>query len=74
MEIPRNVGAVDRVIRIVVGAVLVLFAALAFAGAASSWGGVGLVGLSILLTGALRHCPTYWLLGISTAKDCLPDG
>lgn len=74
MEIPRNVGPVDRVIRLVVGVVLMLFAALAFAGSTSSWAAIGLVGLSIFLTGALRHCVTYRLLGISTAKECMPNG
>jgi hypothetical protein len=49
-----------------------LFAALAFAGSTSSWAGIGLAGLAIFLTGALRHCVTYRLLGISTAKECVP--
>jgi hypothetical protein len=41
MEIPRNVGTVDRLIRLMVGAMLVLLTPFAFAGSTSSWAGSG---------------------------------
>lgn len=57
-----NVGGIDRVLRIVVGlALLSLFFVLD--GSARYW---GLVGIVPLLTGFLRFCPVYPLLGIST--------
>jgi hypothetical protein len=57
-----NVGGIDRVLRIVVGlALLSLFFVLD--GNARYW---GLVGIVPLLTGFLRFCPMYSLLGIST--------
>lgn len=62
-----NVGGLDRILRIVVGLLLVVLAA---SGKIGWWGWLGLVPL---LTGALRFCPLYSLLGLNTcpvrAKD-----
>ena len=55
-----NVGSVDRVLRIVVGVVLI---GLAATGTVGVWGYIGIVPL---LTGVLRTCPAYSLLGKST--------
>ena len=55
-----NVGGIDRILRIVVGLVLI---ALVFVGPQTPWGWVGLVPL---LTGLFRFCPAYTLLGMNT--------
>lgn len=55
-----NVGGIDRVLRIVVGLVLM---ALAAAGVVGIWGWIGIVPL---LTGLIRWCPAYPLLGINS--------
>ena len=55
-----NVGGVDRLVRIVLGAVLI---ALAVSGQVGVWGWLGLVPLA---TGALGWCPPYAMLGINT--------
>jgi hypothetical protein len=57
-----NVGGIDKVLRMVVGAVLL---ALVFVidGSARWW---GLVGLIPLVTGYAGYCPLYALLGINT--------
>ncbi|MFN5047697.1 DUF2892 domain-containing protein [Roseateles sp.] len=55
-----NVGGIDRVLRIVVGAALIAAAA---TGAVGLWGYLGVVPL---LTGLFRFCPAYPLLGMST--------
>jgi hypothetical protein len=55
-----NEGGVDRVLRIVVGLVLL---SLVFFGPQTPWGFVGLVPL---ITGVVGMCPLYSLLGIST--------
>jgi hypothetical protein len=55
-----NVGGIDRILRIVVGLVLV---ALAATGTVGIWGWIGLVPLA---TGLFRFCPVYPLLGMST--------
>jgi len=51
---------VERVIRVVVGVVLV---SLVFIGPKTAWGWIGLVPI---LTGATGLCPLYTVLGIST--------
>jgi len=56
----QNVGPIDRVLRVVLGAVLLT---LAFAGPKTAWGYLGLIPL---VTGMLGSCPLYSILGIST--------
>ena len=58
----RNVGGIDRIVRIVVGLALI---GLAYTGNISAWGYVGLLPLA---TGALGWCPPYSLLGINTCS------
>ncbi|MDF1483324.1 YgaP family membrane protein [Extensimonas sp. H3M7-6] len=55
-----NVGGIDRILRIVVGLVLILLAA---TGTVGWWGWLGVVPL---LTGSFRFCPLYTLLGMNT--------
>ena len=57
-----NVGGIDRVLRITVGALLVI---LALTDVIGTWGWVGLVPMA---TGIFRFCPAYPLLGIKTCK------
>ena len=56
----HNVGGIDRILRIVVGLVLV---GLAATGSVGWWGWIGVVPL---LTGLLGSCPAYKLLGMNT--------
>ena len=58
-----NVGGIDRILRIVLGVVLV---ALAATGTVGVWGWLGLVPLA---TGLMGWCPPYSLLGINTCKN-----
>ncbi len=57
-----NIGNIDRVIRIIVGIVLL---SLMFWGPKTYW---GLIGLIPLLTAIFRFCPAYVLCKISTKK------
>ena len=57
-----NVGGVDRVLRIVLGLVLV---GLAATGTVGWWGWLGIVPLA---TGLVGWCPPYAIFGISTCK------
>lgn len=57
-----NVGALDRVLRIVLGLVLI---SLVFVGPKTPWGWIGVVPL---ITGLFSTCPLYSLLGIRTCK------
>ncbi|MDR2327429.1 MAG: DUF2892 domain-containing protein [Acidovorax sp.] len=58
----NNVGGLDRILRILVGLVLIALAATSTVG---WWGWLGIVPL---LTGLLRFCPLYPVLGISSCK------
>jgi hypothetical protein len=55
-----NVGGMDRILRIVVGLVLI---ALAATGTVGWWGWLGVIPL---LTGMMRFCPLYSLVGLNT--------
>lgn len=55
-----NVGGIDRILRIAVGALLIVLAALGVIGA---WGWIGVV---LLLTGLMSTCPLYSVLGVNT--------
>ncbi|MEY4482295.1 MAG: hypothetical protein RIQ84_1457 [Pseudomonadota bacterium] len=57
-----NVGGIDRILRITVGALLVI---LAITNVIGTWGWVGLIPMA---TGVFRFCPAYPLLGIKTCK------
>lgn len=57
-----NVGGTERIIRIVVGVVLI---GLAATGTVGWWGWLGIVPLA---TGAIGWCPPYALLGINTCS------
>jgi hypothetical protein len=63
-----NESGLDRIIRVVVGALLL---ALYFLGAvAGGWGIVVLVvGAILLITGVVGFCPLYALLKIKTKKS-----
>ncbi|MDX1785683.1 MAG: DUF2892 domain-containing protein [Roseovarius sp.] len=59
----KNVGSIDRIVRVVVGvALLVAFFMMPEAG--YRW--VLLIGIVPLITGLMGSCPAYSLLGIST--------
>lgn len=57
-----NVGSADRLLRIVLGLILI---ALVFVGPKTPWGWIGLVPL---VTGFLRTCPLYSLIGVNSCK------
>jgi len=56
----KNVGGIDRLLRIVVGLILV---ALAATGQVGAWGWLGLI---VLATGLFSFCGAYTLLGLNT--------
>jgi len=68
-----NVGAIDRVLRAVLGLALLY---LAFFSAQPLFAeplykyGAAVIGGVVLLTSAMKICPLYSLLGIKTCKAC----
>ena len=57
-----NVGNIDRVLRISSGVVIVTLTAL---GMVSPWGWLA---IGLIISGVLRNCTLYSLLGINTCK------
>jgi hypothetical protein len=57
---PHNIGTIDRILRIVVGVILI---ALVFVGPQTPWGWIGLVPL---VTALIGWCPAYRLFGLRT--------
>ena len=57
-----NVGNIDRIIRISSGVVIVTFTAL---GIISPWGWLA---IGLIVSGVIRNCTFYSLLGINTCK------
>lgn len=62
----RNMGKTDRMLRAVLGVVLLLLAFTALGGVLA-WI-AGIVGIVMLGTSAMGWCPPYTLLGINTCK------
>ena len=58
----KNVGGIDRTLRIVIGLVLIGLAA------SSTVGWWGYLGVVPLLTGLIGWCPPYALLGWNTCR------
>lgn len=58
----KNVGGIDRILRVVVGIALI---ALAATGTVGLWGYIGVVPL---LTGLMGWCPPYAIFGWNTCK------
>lgn len=60
----KNIGATDKMVRIIAGVVLVLI--LLFVQTGFRW--VGLLGIVLLATAFIGTCPLYLPFGISTKE------
>jgi hypothetical protein len=61
----KNVGMIDRVIRIIFGIILLYLFAVNMI--ATPWSYlVGLIGVILLVTGVVGTCPLYSMLGMNT--------
>ncbi len=63
----KNVGGIDRILRIVAGLVLI---GLTLMGTLPVWGYIGIVPLA---TGLIGWCPPYAILGFNTCSMKKPD-
>ncbi|MBB4303806.1 hypothetical protein GGD81_002858 [Rhodobium orientis] len=62
-----NMGSVDRILRLIVGVLLVLFALYGPADIAWKW--VGWIGVVPIVTAIIGWCPAYTLFGLRTKKS-----
>jgi hypothetical protein len=60
-----NVGGLDRILRIVLGLVLIAYA-IPLGFPHTGWNFVGWIGVIPLLTALIGSCPLYSVVGIST--------
>jgi len=58
----KNVGGIDRVLRIIVGLGLI---SLVYVGPQTPWGWIGVIPL---LSAIVGFCPAYRLIGLSTCS------
>jgi len=58
----KNVGTADRIVRVVIGLVLI---SLVFVGPQTPWGWLGLIPL---ITAGIGFCPLYRLIGFRSCK------
>lgn len=67
-----NVGMVDRVIRIVVGVVLIAYA-IPFGFPSTGWNRVGWIGIVPIITAVVGYCPAYSAFGFSSCSARAPQ-
>ena len=60
----KNIGSIDKAIRIVVGLVLI---ALVFVGPQTP---IGWIGVPVILIALFGWCPLYKVIGFSSCKKC----
>lgn len=60
----KNIGSIDKAIRIVVGLVLI---ALVFVGPQTA---IGWIGVPVILIALFGWCPLYKVIGFSSCKKC----
>jgi hypothetical protein len=63
---PRNEHTIDRVLRVVLGAILL---AMVFVGPQTPWGWIGGI---LVFTGLVGSCPIYRLTGVCTLPKSDP--
>ena len=62
-----NVGSLNRIIRIVVGLVLIAYA-IPIGFSNTGWNWVGWIGVVPILTAVFRFCPAYTILGFNSCR------
>ena len=61
----KNMGGLDRILRIIAGLALIDYA-IPIGFPATGWNAVGWIGIVPLLTALIGFCPAYTILGINT--------
>lgn len=59
----KNVGSIDRIVRIVVGLGLLWYAIFA---APTGYNWIGWIGVVPIITALIGNCPLYSILGVTT--------
>lgn len=59
----KNMGSIDRLLRIIIGLVLIWYALMA---PATGYNWIGWLGFIPLATAAIGSCPLYSIIGVNT--------
>lgn len=62
MKFTSNVGSIDRILRLILGAALII---LSLTGTIGPWGWLGTV---FVVTAFIKFCPIYAMLGLCTDR------
>jgi hypothetical protein len=62
-----NVGSADRILRVIVGIVLIAYA-IPIGFPQTGWNWTGWIGVVPLLTAIFAYCPAYTAFGVSTCS------
>ena len=63
----KNVGSVDRIVRLIIGLVLIAYA-IPLGFPSTGWNWVGWIGVVPIITALIASCPAYSILGVSTCE------
>lgn len=66
MALSRNVGSIDKVVRLVVGIALLAWAVTGLGLVGVAGIAAGAIGLVLIGTGLINFCPLFKILGISS--------
>ena len=61
----KNIGMLDRIVRVIIGIVLIAYA-IPLGFPVTNWNWFGWIGVIPLITGLVGTCPVYSLLGFTT--------
>jgi hypothetical protein len=61
----KNVGNIDRIVRVVIGLLLIAYA-IPLGFPSTGWNWVGWIGALPIMTALVETCPTYNVLGVPT--------
>lgn len=64
----RNVGTLDRLVRLIAGLILIAYA-VPIGFPATGWNWVGWIGLIPVATAVMGTCPLYSMIGVSTCRS-----
>lgn len=68
MKTRKNIGVPDRIVRIILGIMLISIIPLAFTGPKTTLAYLGFFGIIPLIAGISGYCPPYDLMGINTYR------
>ena len=70
MKFTQNIGTIDRIMRLIIGLIMIYFGLYSNVLIADEIAGtlLGVFGVFILLTAIVRFCPMYLIIGFSSDK------